>query len=142
MHRLTLVPAVLLPMLLVTACGGGDDDAAPGAAREIAVTANDELRFDPAAISAKPGEKVVIVVSNTGRIDHELVIGDAAYLDGHAEGGEHEGHADADGGASVAVAAGKTARLAFTMPKDVAPTYACFVDRHDKAGMTGTVTYT
>ncbi len=70
------------------------------------------------------------------------MIGDAAYLDAHAESGEHAGHSGSDGGASVAVAAGKTGRLTFTMPDGDAPAFACFVDRHDRAGMTGTVSYT
>lgn len=140
MIRLRVVPVLLSVSMLLTACGS-DDEPAGGAAREIAISTSDELRFDPATISAKPGEKVVLVVSNPGRLDHELAIGDAGYLDSHAESGKHDGHGSAKGGASVAVAAGKTARLTFTMPDGDAPSYACTVDRHDKAGMTGTVTY-
>ena len=136
--------AVMLSLVLVlSACGDNSGGSAGSAAREIAVTTSDELRFEPMTISAQAGERVVLVVSNPGRLDHELVIGTPAYLDAHAEGGDHggsDGHAD--GGASVATAAGKTVRLTFTMPDGEPPSYACFVDRHDKAGMTGTVTYT
>lgn len=134
-----LAPTVCA-VLLLPACAGSTDSSA-GAAREIAISANDELRFVPSTFTAKPGEKVVLVVSNPGRLDHELAIGDAAYLDSHAEGGDHADHASATG-ASVSVLAGKTARLTFSMPDGEAPSFACYVDRHDRAGMTGTVTYT
>jgi len=136
--------SLLVPVMgLLAACGGseGSSDAESGAGREIALSATEGLRFEPMAITASAGEKIVLVVSNAGRIDHELVIGDAAYLDTHAEGGEHGGHSSGDGGAQVEVPAGQTRRLTFTMPDGEAPSFACFVDRHDKSGMTGTVTY-
>jgi uncharacterized cupredoxin-like copper-binding protein len=137
-------PAVLL--LLLAACGGGghDDHGAGGTpARTIEVKAEDRLRFDPATIAGKPGEQVRFRVVNTGKLKHEFVIGDAAYHATHRDaastpGASHGGHGA--GGASVEVAPGTTAELTFTLP-DAAPAFACYVDRHDQAGMTGNVTY-
>ena len=143
MHRNLAVLAAAL--LTVTACAGDDDDTA-AAARDVAIRATDSLRFDPSEVTARAGERVTFVISNTGTVDHEFVLGSATYLSDHAEaadeasGDAHAGHGGGTDGVMVEVAAGKTARVTFTMPDD-APTFACFVDRHDKAGMTGTVSY-
>ena len=140
MSRALVAAAPLV--LLLAACGGdgGDDpgDAGGTAARTIEVKALPALRFDPATISAKAGEKVTFRVTNTDAQDHELVIGDAAYHSAHET--SHGGHGSGDGGAAVTVKPGETKTLDFTMP-DTAPTYACHLNSHDDAGMTGTVTY-
>jgi plastocyanin len=131
-----------LPLLLVlpVACGGDDakTDDAGDAAREVAISATDALKFDPATVTAKAGEQVTFVVTNTGTTDHEFVVGDEDYQHAHDSDGGHA-HGSGDG-AAADVPAGKTVRVSFTMPAD-APVYACHVNDHDAAGMTGTVQY-
>ncbi len=134
-HRLLVLTVGI--SLVAVGCGGSDG-ASTDAAREIPLATSDMLRFEPASVTAKAGEKVTFVITNPGSIAHEFTIGSASYLAGHSGGGG--GHGGGDDGGTVKVPAGATARLTFTMPKD-APSYACHVDRHDQAGMVGTVTY-
>ncbi len=138
--------AALLIVLasVLTACGGGTKADAPAstakAARQVAISTTDALRFEPATLTAKAGETVEFVVTNSGKLAHEFAIGSQKYMDdaAMAHGGGHG--ADSAEGAVVSVPAGKSAKLTYTMPQ-AAPTYACHTDRHDKAGMVGTVTY-
>lgn len=134
----------LVPVLLTAAACGGDattdeNKSAPRNKREVAIRATDELRFDPQTVSAKPGETITFVVTNTGRTDHEFVIGDADYQSGHDSAGGHGGHGDGTGAAED-VPAGETVRVTFTMP-DEPPVYVCHLNNHDDAGMKGSVTY-
>lgn len=126
--------ALIVALLLTGACG--DDE--PKASTEIRVAATRELRFVPDRIESWAGQRVTFVVENTSPMEHEFVIGDADFHAEHDKG-EHGGHG-ADGGKAVTVKPGETARLTFTMPKS-APTFACYVDDHDAAGMKGTVAY-
>lgn len=129
----------LLLVLLLGACGG-DGGSGDGGARTVEVKTLSTLKFDPATIAARAGEKVTFRVTNTDGQDHEFVIGDAAYQASHESAGSHGGHGSGDGGAAVTVKPGETKTLDYTFP-DKAPTYACHLNSHDDAGMTGTVTY-
>ena len=148
MRRGLLVLAV--PLALAGCSGEEHAGHTTTGPREVAVRTSDALRFDPAQITAKAGEAVVFVVTNPGAVAHEFAIGDAAFHEAHAPtvasatavpsaAGEHAGH-DTLGGTSGAVPPGQTVRITFTMP-DEAPTYACHLAGHDKAGMTGQVQY-
>lgn len=149
----------ILPLLAATACGGGDagggDAHAPGhgdptasgtaAGRVVEMKATDALRFDPSTVASRPGETVTFRITNTGQARHEFVIGDDHY---HAEHAKHMGsgspsaHAghDGRGGNATDLPPGSTTEITFTMPGK-APRFACYVDRHNEAGMTGTITY-
>ena len=128
-------------LLAVAGCGDDKKPQSDGQGRTLAIAANDQLRFDPDVITAKAGERITFVITNTGTVDHDFVIGNAAYLSGHGSSDEHEHGDDADeGGVSVAVPAGKKAEVTYEMP-DQAPSFACFVNDHDLAGMKGTVSY-
>lgn len=128
-------------------CSSGDhaahSDVAEGRLVTMAVT--DALRFEPATVDAKAGEKVTFRIANGGSVDHEFVIGDASFQQMHRDqmasasaGAGHGGHAEV--GTAVAVPAGQTVNVTVTMP-DLAPTYACYVNRHADAGMVGRVAY-
>jgi len=135
---------VLPALVLVVACGSeGATESGGEARRVIDVKALDTLRFDPATIGARAGERVTFRVVNTGIAPHEFVIGDTAFHDGHeaaASASAHAGHAAGGDGAAVYVVSGETKTVDYTMPAQP-PTFACHVDGHDDAGMTGTVTY-
>jgi uncharacterized cupredoxin-like copper-binding protein len=45
-------------------------------ARVVKIQALDTLRFDPATVTVKAGESVCFVVTNLGKVKHELVVGD------------------------------------------------------------------
>ena len=134
-------------VVALPACGGGEhggghSDIAGG--RIVTMTVSDALRFDPSTVRAKAGEKVTFRIANAGKLAHEFVLGDAAFQAMHREQmmtsqtPDHGAHAE--GAVAEAVPAGQTVDVDVTMP-DVAPTFACYVDRHAEAGMVGTVTY-
>ncbi|MEP7054243.1 MAG: plastocyanin/azurin family copper-binding protein [Actinomycetota bacterium] len=131
-----------------TACGASPDhrgmsnmSESSGGGRAIAIATTDALRFEPASITAKAGETVTFVVTNNGTLAHEFAIGSKEYHDEMSKMTDHMAHGSSSmGGAVVAVPAGQTAKLTYTMP-DSAPTIACHVDKHDVAGMIGSVTY-
>lgn len=139
--------ALVAVVLFLSSCGSDGEGGASRAEsfdREIRITTTDALRFEPATLTASPGETVKFVIRNDGRVDHEFAIGSSKFQSEMAEsagghGGGRQGDTP-DAGEVVEVSAGETATLVYTMPDD-APTYACHVDRHDRSGMTGTVTY-
>ena len=132
--------AVAVTVLLLAGCSSGSD---PAAERAVSLSVSDALRFEPSTVTAAAGEKVRFTITNTGAVNHEFAIGDASFHTQHAAAAtaspshDHGGH---QGGMAVAVPAGKTATVTFTMPAQP-PSFACYLDSHDKAGMKGTITY-
>lgn len=121
----------LLAGSVACADGGGDK----GPARVVPVRATDSLRFEPAALSVRAGERITFEVHNAGSGDHELVVGDEAFHAEHAKGAS-EGHHGDDG---VRVAPGNTERFTYRFREPGTLIYACHIDRHYAAGMKGTV---
>jgi uncharacterized cupredoxin-like copper-binding protein len=160
MRRILLA---LAAAVLLAACGGnGDSDQTTGGAqttmdqgmdmssstqppasaatRTIKLTANDQLRFQPATLTVKRGETVAFTVTNTGKLVHEFVIGDQAFQDRHEM--EMAGRTmpmadDADG---VGLPAGATKTLTYTFAQAGTLQYACHTTGHYRAGMKGTIT--
>lgn len=113
--------------------------------RVVRIEARDAMRFDPATITVKPGEVIRFEITNTGKIRHEFVIGDAA------EQKEHEAemrgmtkkmpgmamHDDANG---ISIAPGETKSIMWQFPnKPMKIEYACHEPGHFAAGMVGTI---
>jgi uncharacterized cupredoxin-like copper-binding protein len=103
------------------------------------------MRFSPATITVKPGEVIRFEVTNTGKIRHEFVIGDAR------EQKEHEAemqkmmktmpgmamHDDANG---ISIAPGATKSITWQFPdKPMKIEYACHEPGHFAAGMVGII---
>ncbi|WP_245904485.1 cupredoxin domain-containing protein [Billgrantia lactosivorans] len=116
-----------------------------------------EMMYDPEALAIQAGETVRFEIHNSGALEHEFVIGDAAAqeehrrmmqeMEGHDhEHGDHGGHDMAEGehGGSmpaVTVAPGETATLEWTAPRGVSRLeYACNIPGHYEAGMSGEIT--
>ncbi|OGB77120.1 MAG: hypothetical protein A2496_08675, partial [Burkholderiales bacterium RIFOXYC12_FULL_60_6] len=53
--------------------------------RTIRVDMNDAMRFVPDRISIKPGETIKFLVTNSGKLKHEMVLGNMEELKEHAE---------------------------------------------------------
>lgn len=115
--------------------------------RTIEFNAGD-MWFDPQALRIAPGNTVKFVVTNTGRVKHEFVIGNTQAQKEHRlmmqknQGSGHgsDGHSHGGGMPSVTVAPGETATLLWTAPEDVdALEYACNIPGHYEAGMHGTI---
>ena len=107
--------------------------------RIIKVRMSDTMRFSPSALSVRQGETVKIVVSNGGKVLHEMVLGTAADLKKHAAlmrqfpGMEHD---DAN---TAHVQPGKTGAIVWQFTKAGEYGFACLVPGHFEAGMVGTV---
>lgn len=107
--------------------------------RIIRLAMTDRMRFVPDRVEVRQGETVKFIVTNRGRMLHEMVIGTAEELREHAElmkkfpGMEHdEPH-------MAHVRAGKSESLVWTFNKAGEFEFSCLVAGHFEAGMTGKI---
>ena len=112
---------------------------AGAAKRTISIRMLDEMRFSPSALEIRQGETVRLVMKNSGKLMHELVIGTKQDLDEHAAlmtkfpGMEHEEPYMAH------VAPGKTGEIVWTFNRAGRFDFACLVAGHYQSGMRGTI---
>ena len=107
--------------------------------RTISIGMDDRMRFYPAAVTVKKGETIRFVVSNRGKLLHEMVLGTDEELRKHAElmrkfpGMEHdEAH-------MVHVKPGAKGDVVWTFDKEGEFAFACLIAGHFEAGMIGKV---
>jgi uncharacterized cupredoxin-like copper-binding protein len=114
----------------------GDPKAAR---RTIEIAMSDNMRFSPDRLQVREGETVRLVVRNTGRVLHELVLGTRKELEEHAAlmakfpGMEH------DEPYMTHVAPGKVGEIVWNFNRPGDFDFACLVPGHYKAGMVGTI---
>ncbi|HEY3335068.1 MAG TPA: cupredoxin domain-containing protein [Candidatus Limnocylindrales bacterium] len=153
MRLVRLAPLAAIA-LVVTACSGGGASPAPAsaapaesaqasaAATRIEVTLTDGLKIEPVAMTVPAGVPVTFVVTNSGTILHEFVLGD------EAEQTAHEAEMAASGGMSmpedeemaIGVEPGKTKELTVTFDEPGSVLAGCHVVGHYAAGMRADVT--
>ncbi len=109
--------------------------------RTVAINMDDTLRFDPEQWEATEGESLRLVVTNSGKVRHELVIGKKKELAEHAKSMRdapkgHHHHMDN----AVSVEPGQAAVLNWTFKSAGTWGMACFEPGHYEAGMVGQVT--
>ncbi len=118
-----LIVALLVVATLVVACGGGGGSSSGGGggnALNVTVTGT-EFKFDPATITASPGQTINLTFKNAGTVRHTFVIKEANV--------------------NVGADAGQTATATFKAPSTAGTyTYFCDVPGHEEAGMKGTLT--
>lgn len=109
------------------------------ATRTIRVDMADTRRFTPEAISVKHGETVQFVVSNSGKMPHEMTIGTAQALREHA--GLMRKHPGMEHGEShmAPVAPGKSGDIVWTFTQAGEFEFGCLVPGHFEAGMRGRI---
>jgi uncharacterized cupredoxin-like copper-binding protein len=123
--------------------GHGDEIGKPGiaskATRTVKVDMTDGMRFNPSSIEVKQGETVRFIVTNSGKLKHELVLGTERELREHYEvmkkNPEME-HADPN---MVTLGGGKTGEIVWQFTKAGKVDFACLQPGHYDAGMTGAV---
>jgi uncharacterized cupredoxin-like copper-binding protein len=128
-----MVQRALLFLLVVSSIDAFAD-------RAIAVTMDDTMRYDPAEVSVKAGEKVRFVATNKGKLVHEMVIGTRKELEDHAKHmREHPDmqHHDHDG--MLRLEPGKSGEMAYTFKRAGTFYYGCLEPGHFEAGMIGKV---
>lgn len=114
----------------------------PGSKPEevIRIRALDTLRFQPARITVRRGETVKFVITNTGTLTHEFVIGNAAVQAAHQQEMQAmPGMSMQRDVNAVALPPGATRELVWTFTRDGTVEYACHEPGHFAAGMVGTI---
>jgi uncharacterized cupredoxin-like copper-binding protein len=147
-------------LALLAACGGGGTTSSnapttqassaalggPGdparATRTVTVTASDDLKFSPDTISATAGETITFKVVNTGKAQHDFVLGDAAAQTTHEQmmaampaGGGVMG----DSPNAIHIPAGQTKTITWTFITAGTTIYGSHEPGDYAAGMKGTV---
>lgn len=130
-----------------TTTGGGAVAAKPAsvgkAQRTVEIKATDALKFVPDSVAVRRGETVAFKVTNTGSIDHEFEVGDAAFQDRHEQEMKDMGPGMSDmtdEPTGFVVKPGQTKTVAFTFPVAGTLLYGCHESGHYAAGMKGTIT--
>lgn len=147
-HRYILV-AMLAALSMGSAFAHGDDHdetAAIGEAgdashvsRTVKVAMSDGMRFTPSHIAVKQGETIRFVVTNSGKLKHEMVLGTETELKEHYELMKkfpNMEHADAN---MLSVAPGTTSEMLWKFTKTGKIDFACLQPGHYDAGMKGDV---
>jgi uncharacterized cupredoxin-like copper-binding protein len=142
------VATFLISGLLASIAFAHDDEHAgsigkPGdpksVSRIVKVKMSDAMRFEPSSIAVKKNETIRFVVSNGGKLKHEMVLGNMAELKKHAalmmQHPEME-HTDPN---QVSVLPGKTGELIWQFTKAGKVDFACLEPGHFEAGMVGKV---
>jgi uncharacterized cupredoxin-like copper-binding protein len=105
--------------------------------RTVKVDMTDSMRFDPSSLAVKQGETIRFVVSNSGKLKHELVLGTEKELKEHYEAMKKNPemeHADPN---MVTLAPGKTGEIVWQFTKAGKVDFACLQPGHYDAGMKG-----
>ncbi len=124
--------AFLLVALIIAGCEPGE----PSVRVEIVIHYS---HFDPSAISVPHGVPVVFVLTNADPIEHEWLIGDAAFHERHRNGTEAH-HGARPNEVSIPPLTTVETTLTFDDPGELA--YICHFPGHEAYGMVGTLTVT
>lgn len=127
--------AALVLLLLSGLAAGCAADTSP---RRVEIRIH-YSQFEPGELTVPAGAAVTFVLINEDPIDHEWLIGDAAFHERHRSGTEAHHGARAN---EVSVPALSTVETTLTFAKPGTLQYKCHLPRHEAYGMTGTLTVT
>jgi uncharacterized cupredoxin-like copper-binding protein len=125
-----------LALLLLAGLAAGCTSTASAQRIEIRIHYS---HFDPSVLTVAPGAAVTFVLINEDPIDHEWLIGDAAFHDRHRHGTEAQHGARPN---EVSVEALSTAETTLTFANPGTILYICHFPGHEAYGMVGTLTVT
>ncbi len=108
--------------------------------RTIKLGMNDNMRFTQDNITIKQGETVKFIVSNQGKIVHEMVIGTIKDLQEHAEMMRQMPNMQHNDPNMVRVMPNKSGEIVWTFNQAGNFDFACLQPGHSEAGMKGKVT--
>ena len=154
-HSLKLALTFAIPLTLTLTApvaqaagqhAGGHGESAigePGKAakvtRTVKIEMSDAMRFTPSSIDAKQGETIRFVITNSGKVKHELVLGTEKDLKEHYEVMKKFPEMEHDDPNMVTVAPGKTGQVIWKFTKSGKIDFACLQPGHYDAGMKGAV---
>jgi uncharacterized cupredoxin-like copper-binding protein len=146
--RVPILLAIALVHLASGAIAHGDEhpDEAYGrpgdaakASRTVTIDMSDAMRFTPALITVRKGETIRFVLTNSGKVKHEMVLGSSKELKEHAalmrKFPEME-HADPN---RLSVDPGKTGALIWQFTRAGTFDFACLQPGHFEGGMRGKI---
>ena len=109
------------------------------ATRTVRIEMADTMRFTPSELKVKRGESVRFVVTNKGKVMHEMVLGTMDELKKHAEMMKKHPDMEHDEPHMAHVGPGKTGEMGWRFTKAGTFYFACLVAEHFEAGMVGKV---
>jgi uncharacterized cupredoxin-like copper-binding protein len=107
--------------------------------RTVKMDLSDKMRFHPSVLQVKRGETVRFVVTNSGKVLHEMVIGTLAELQEHAALMKKFPDMEHDEPYMAHVKPGATQPIVWQFNRSGEFSYACLVGGHFEAGMVGRV---
>jgi uncharacterized cupredoxin-like copper-binding protein len=110
--------------------------------RTVTLTMSDNMRFTPDRIEVKQGQTVRLVMRNTGKVLHEMVIGTQQELDEHAALMLKFPAMEHDEPDMAHVPPGKTGQIIWTFNRAGEFDFACLIAGHYQAGMVGKISVT
>jgi uncharacterized cupredoxin-like copper-binding protein len=117
-------------------CGGPASPSGRPVTRQITIHYS---HFDPSELSVPHGVAVTFVLVNEDPIEHEWLIGDAAFHERHRHGTEaHHGARPNE----VSLPALGTVETTLTFDEPGSLLYICHLPGHEEYGMVGTLTVT
>jgi uncharacterized cupredoxin-like copper-binding protein len=149
MRPVRLAALVVVALVVVGCSGGGStpvptappsaSPAPPAPATRIEVKLTDALRIEPAAMIVPAGVPVTFIVTNTGVLEHEFVLGDEAVQAEHEEEMSGSMGMDEDEEMAIGVDPGATKELTVTFPAAGSILAGCHVPGHYVGGMKATI---
>lgn len=134
---------VFAPALALADAGHSHDMGRPGdptkVTRTIEISSSDDMRYRPSEITVKRGETVRLVVRNTGKLEHELVIGSMQELKEHAEMMRRHPGMKHDEPNQAMVGPGESRAIVWQFTRAGRVDFACTIPGHLEAGMVGKV---
>ncbi len=119
--------------------GVGRPGSSAEVSRTIEVAMSDDMRFSPSQIQVNAGETVRLFIKNSGKLAHELVIGNLESLQEHAEMMRQMPdmkHAEPN---MISLQPGQKGGLIWTFEQAGTVDFACLIPGHMEAGMKGQV---
>ncbi len=107
--------------------------------RTIEVEMGDDMRFRPDTIHVKRGETIRFVVRNTGKLKHEMVLGEVEELKKHAELMRKFPEMEHDDPNQAGADPGKTAEMIWRFTQSGTFDFACLYPGHFESGMVGKI---
>jgi len=109
------------------------------ARRTITMSMDDRMHYSQSKIDVKQDETVTFVITNKGKLMHELVIGTEDELMKHAELMRTNPTMEHEEPYMAHVKPGATQRLTWTFNRPGSFMYGCLIAGHFEAGMKGTI---
>lgn len=107
--------------------------------RTVHLSMSDKMRFTPGRLAVKQGDTVKFVITNKGRMLHEMVLGTRKDLQQHADMMKRFPDMEHDEPYMAHVKPGKTEEMVWTFNQPGEFDYACLIPGHFQAGMIGKI---